>query len=112
MVSIIIPTYNREKTILRAINSVLEQTYNDIEVIIVDDGSKDNTREIIESLNCSKIRYIYQENGGASKARNTGIRAAEGEYISFKNRRLMLYSVSLEDAIMLKVQCGLRWIAE
>ena len=56
MVSIIIPTYNREKTILRAINSVLEQTYNDIEVIIVDDGSKDNTREIIESLNCSKIK--------------------------------------------------------
>ena len=96
MVSIIIPTYNREKTILRAINSVLEQTYNDIEVIIVDDGSKDNTREIIESLNCSKIRYIYQENGGASKARNTGIRAAEGEYISFQDSDDYWYPDKLE----------------
>ena len=96
MVSVIIPTYNREKTILRAINSVLDQTYKEIELIIVDDGSIDNTRKIVESLNCQKIKYIYQKNGGAAKARNTGIIAASGEYISFQDSDDYWYPEKLE----------------
>jgi glycosyltransferase involved in cell wall biosynthesis len=82
LVSVIIPTYNREKTIERAVNSVLEQTWKELEVIVVDDGSTDRTDEILKAYG-NKIRVIRQQNGGASTARNTGIRAATGEIISF-----------------------------
>jgi len=82
-VSVIIPTYNRAEVLPRAIESVLAQTYEDFELIIVDDGSTDNTEEIIQSYEFEKIRYVYQENQGANAARNTGIRTANGEYISF-----------------------------
>lgn len=82
LVSVIIPTYNREKTIERAVNSVLEQTWKELEIIVVDDGSTDRTEEIL-AVYGNKIRVIRQQNGGASAARNTGIRAATGEIISF-----------------------------
>ena len=65
MVSVIIPSYNREKTIVEAIQSVLNQTYTDLEVIIVDDGSSDNTRVVIQSIHDSRVKYFYQENAGA-----------------------------------------------
>ena len=81
-VSIIIPTYNSAKYIPDAINSILNQTFKDYEIIIVDDGSTDNTREILNKYN-SKIRYIYQENKGPSAARNIGIKNAKGKYIAF-----------------------------
>ena len=96
MVSVIIPTFNREKTIERAIKSVLNQTYQDIEVIIVDDGSKDRTYEQIKRIDSDKIRYIYQENAGASAARNTGILAAKGEYIAFQDSDDYWYPDKLE----------------
>jgi glycosyltransferase involved in cell wall biosynthesis len=84
MVSVIVPTYNREKTILRAINSILKQTYKDIEIIIIDDYSNDNTQEVVKSLNNDKIKYIKQDkNRGACAARNIGIKLAKGEYIAF-----------------------------
>ncbi len=82
-VSVIIPTYNREKVIERSVRSVLNQTYSNIEVIVVDDGSKDNTEEIVKSINDDRIIYYKQENGGASKARNTGVKLATSEYIAF-----------------------------
>ena len=82
LVSVIIPTYNRAKTIERAVNSVLAQTWKEIEVIIVDDGSTDQTSEVLKAYG-DKIRVIYQQNGGASAARNTGIKAATGKIISF-----------------------------
>jgi glycosyltransferase involved in cell wall biosynthesis len=82
LVSAIIPTYNRETTIQRAVNSVLAQTWKEIEVIVVDDGSTDKTVEVLETYG-DKIRVIRQPNGGPSAARNTGIRAATGEIISF-----------------------------
>lgn len=85
MVSVIIPTYNREKTIMKSLQSVLEQTFTDIEVIIVDDGSTDNTKQIIKSINDDRIRYIYQDNKGACSARNRGIKEARGEYIAFQD---------------------------
>lgn len=96
MISVIIPTYNREKTIQRAIDSVLQQTYQDFELIIVDDGSCDQTKEIIEQINDSRISYVWQKNGGAAAARNTGIKFAKGEYIAFQDSDDFWYADKLE----------------
>ena len=82
LVSVVIPTYNRAGTIERAINSVLAQSWQPLEVIVVDDGSTDRTAEILEAYG-HKIHLIRQRNQGASTARNTGIKAARGEIISF-----------------------------
>ena len=81
-VSVVIPTYNHGRYIAEALDSVLAQTYKDYEVIVVDDGSTDNTREVVEAYGAS-IRYIYQQNQRMSAARNAGIRSANGEYIAF-----------------------------
>ncbi|MFL8675402.1 MULTISPECIES: glycosyltransferase [unclassified Clostridioides] len=86
LISVIIPTYNREQTIYRSVNSVLNQTYKNIEVIIVDDNSSDNTQKIIEYIDDKRIRYIkHNENLGANVARNTGILNSMGEYIAFQD---------------------------
>lgn len=85
MISVIIPTYNRAATIKRAAESVLAQTVHDLELIIVDDGSTDNTREIVNSISDERVIYIYQENAGACAARNNGIDHARGEYITFQD---------------------------
>jgi glycosyltransferase involved in cell wall biosynthesis len=83
-VSIILPLYNGAKWISQAIESVLAQTYKDFELIIVDDGSTDNSREIISSYQYDKrVHYIYQENRGFSSALNRGINESRGEYIGF-----------------------------
>jgi len=85
-VSVIIPTYNRAHLVGRAIRSVLNQTYQDFELIVVDDASTDNTEEVIRSFDDNRIRYIrHDENKGAAAARNTGIRAARGWYIAFQD---------------------------
>lgn len=81
--TVVIPAYNREKEIVRAINSVLEQTFQDFEIVVVDDGSKDGTRVVVESFLDNRIRYIYQNNSGACVARNTGIENAHGKLVSF-----------------------------
>ncbi|MFW5852023.1 MAG: glycosyltransferase family 2 protein [Bacteroidota bacterium] len=81
--SIIIPTYNRAHILPRTIASVLAQTYADWECIIVDDGSTDETKNLIDLYADSRIRYVYQENAERSAARNNGIRHAQGEYICF-----------------------------
>ena len=83
LVSVIIPTYNRANLIKRSVESVLNQTYKNLELIIVDDGSTDNTKEVIDSINDDRIVYIKQENQGACAARNKGIDAAKGKYIAF-----------------------------
>ena len=83
-VSIIIPAYNRAKVLPRAINSVLTQTYQDFEIIIVDDCSRDNTDKIIKQFTDPRIRYIkHKHNKGGNAARNTGIKEARGEFIAF-----------------------------
>ena len=87
-VSVIIPTYNRAKLLPRAIKSVLNQTFKDFEVIIVDDGSTDNTEEVINEFqkHNKRIKYIrHEKNKGAAAARNTGIKIAQGEYIAFQD---------------------------
>jgi len=74
-VSVIIPTYNRAHLIGRAIQSVLNQTYQAFEIIVVDDGSMDNTEEVVKRLNDSRIKYIkHKFNRGGNAARNTGIK--------------------------------------
>lgn len=83
-VSVIIPTYNRGHSVGRAIQSVLNQTYQDIEIIAVDDASKDNTKDVISNFNDKRIKYIrHNKNKGGGAARNTGIKSARGEYIAF-----------------------------
>ncbi len=82
LVSVILPTYNRALLIERAISSVLNQTYPNIELIVIDDGSTDDTCEKLKGFN-EKISYIYQDNSGVSSARNVGIQAASGEFIAF-----------------------------
>lgn len=86
IVSIIIPTYNRERLIARSVKSVLNQTYQDFELIIVDDASTDNTEEVVSSFNDERIRYVrHKENKGEAAARNTGIKAARGDYIAYQD---------------------------
>lgn len=80
LISAVIPTYNYGRFVGVAVDSALAQTYRNVEVIVVDDGSKDDTRERLAPYG-DRIRYIYQENGGLSAARNTGIRASSGEWI-------------------------------
>lgn len=82
-VSVVIPTYNREKEIMKCLESVINQTYPPYEVIVVDDGSSDNTIQKIEELNCSKVRILRQNHRGAQAARNYGIKEAKGNYIAF-----------------------------
>ena len=81
-VSVIIPSYNSEKTVPLTVESALAQTYKDIEVIVVDDGSTDGTRQALAPY-MDRIRYIPQENKKHSGARNTGVKAAQGEYLAF-----------------------------
>lgn len=83
LVSVIIPTYNREDTIFNSIMSVIKQTYTNIEIIVYDDGSTDNTKEIVKNINDCRIKYYRGINGGAGYARNMGIKYATGEYIAF-----------------------------
>ncbi|PID56780.1 glycosyl transferase [candidate division KSB3 bacterium] len=81
-VSVIIPTYNRAEFLKEAIDSVLAQSYQDFELLIVDDGSDDHTRRIVGT--CSHyVKYFHQSNKGVSSARNLGIRASQGQFIAF-----------------------------
>ena len=82
-VSIIIPCYNVEKYISACIDSIINQTYKNIEIICINDGSTDSTGDIIKSYSDDRIVYIEQKNSGVSKARNLGLSVANGEYITF-----------------------------
>nr|MCR5067978.1 glycosyltransferase [Erysipelotrichaceae bacterium] len=84
-VSIIVPVYNREKSIERCIQSVLNQDYRDIELILVDDGSRDDSFKIISEYaqKDNRIVAIHKENGGVSSTRNRALREASGKYVQF-----------------------------
>lgn len=88
LVSVLLPTYNRAYIVEQAIDSVLRQTYPEIELIVVDDGSTDGTRALVERViaqHGSRVRYIHQPNGGLAAARNAGLAAARGEFIAFQD---------------------------
>lgn len=82
MVSVIIPTFNYAEFISDSIDSVLTQTFKDLEIIVVDDGSTDNTKDILQKYS-NKIKYYYQDNKGPASARNMGIKKATGSYVCF-----------------------------
>lgn len=124
LVSVIIPTYNRAHLVNRAVHSVLSQTWQDFEIIVVDDDSTDNTEEVIKGFNDPRIRYIrHEQNHGASTARNTGIRAAHGEYTAFLDsddewlplhleRKLQLIQEAKADGVIGSslITLGDRWV--
>ena len=83
MVSVVIPVYNRKEQLLRAVGSVVEQTFPEWELIVVDDGSTDGTRELMRGLEGGRIRCLFQPRSGVSRARNLGVSAARFPWISF-----------------------------
>lgn len=101
LVSIVVPAYNAEKYIAETIDSVIAQTYTNWELIIVNDGSKDNTLQIIESYskNDKRISFITKPNTGVSDTRNTGIEKAKGEFIAFLDADDVWLSSNLEKKI-------------
>jgi glycosyltransferase involved in cell wall biosynthesis len=98
-VSVIIPTYNDAHYLGEAIRSVLDQTYQDFEVIVVDDGSKDNPDAVVEAFGDPRIRNICQENKGLPGARNTGIKAAQGDFITLLDADDTFLPNKLEDQV-------------
>jgi glycosyltransferase involved in cell wall biosynthesis len=121
LVSVIIPAYNAERFIAETLESVFNQTYRPLEVIVVDDGSTDGTAEIVKNYQKSStvgsepadgadLFYVYQENSGPSAARNNGLRSARGEYVAFvdaddlwtrnKLERQVRYANSLKDVAL------------
>lgn len=82
-VSVIIPAYNQGEYLRQAVQSALGQTCPDMEVVVVDDGSTDNTAEVAQSFADSRVKYVYQANRGLSGARNTGVRCSNGEWVTF-----------------------------
>ena len=84
LVSVIIPTYNRKHVLTKAIQSVINQTYQSLELLIIDDGSTDGTEKAVKEFSDSRIRYFrYECNMGVAAARNVGVKEATGEYIAF-----------------------------
>lgn len=82
-VTAIIPTYNSGDLLKDSINSILSQTLKDFELLIIDDGSTDNTREMVNAIDDDRLKYYYKPNGGVSSARNMGINNASGQYVAF-----------------------------
>src|ERR1700693_6123598 len=117
--SIIIPTYNHANYISGAIQSALNQDYENVEIIVVDDGSTDNTHEIVLQFG-NRGRYIRQDNHGLSAARNTGLRLARGEFVGLLDADDMYekhYLRSLVDILennsdMDAAYCGFRFVSE
>lgn len=83
MISVVMPLYNKERSVAASIDSVLAQNYNDFELIVVNDGSTDMSLNVVKNIRDNRLRIIDRKNGGVSSARNTGIMAARHEYIAF-----------------------------
>jgi len=96
--SIVVPTYNREDSILNTIKGCLAQSLADFELVIVDDGSEDDTAVAVRAVEDNRIRYIYQENSGPAAARNAGVKAASGKYIAYLDADDQWYPEYLETA--------------
>ena len=94
--TIIIPLYNKGDFIVKTVYSVLQQSFSDFELIVVNDGSTDNGPELLKEINDSRFILINKENGGVSSARNTGISKASGEWITFMDADDIMYSYALE----------------
>lgn len=102
MISVVVPSYNRAKEIPKCIESILNQTYKDFELIIIDDGSTDNTKEVVAAYSDKRIRYIENTTSkhGPSVARNIGLKESFGEYITFNDSDDVLYPDKLEKQLI------------
>ncbi|WP_282022627.1 glycosyltransferase family 2 protein [Priestia flexa] len=117
-VSIVIPTYNSKNTLESTIYSCLNQTYYDIEIIIIDDGSTDDTLSLIKSINDQRLRYYYFKNQGRSAARNEGIKKSRGKYLQFldsddtleRDKIARAISILEHDLDIDAVQCGTNYV--
>lgn len=118
--SVIIPTYNRVHLIGKTIKSVLDQTFKNWELIVIDDGSTDNTKQVLQKFSDSRIRYIYQDNAERSAARNNGIKHATGEWICFldsddeylSNHLAMLHKYILNEPEPALIATGIKRVSE
>lgn len=101
MVTIIVPVFNKQKVLKKCVDSITEQTYRDIEIILIDDGSTDDSWKICEELarQNGKIRVFHKENGGVSSARNLGIQEARGKYIQFVDADDYLFPTITENLV-------------
>ena len=100
-ISIIVPVYKTEKYVLKCLDSILAQTYKNFEVLVIDDGSPDDSGRLIDqvALMDSRVKVYHKPNGGVSSARNLGLNKAEGEWICFCDSDDMLYSDALSTMI-------------
>ena len=105
LISIIIPVYNSEKYLKECLDSVINQTYNNLEIIVVNDGSTDNSLQIIQSYKDNRIKLINKENGGVSSARNVGLKQATGEYIMFVDSDDCLTNNSVVEELISNNNC-------
>ena len=110
LISVIIPAYNAEKWIAGTIASVLDQTLSDLEVIVVDDGSKDGTSGIAMNVGDSRVHVISKPNGGVSTARNVGIEKARGTYFAFLDADDLMTPDSIEVKVNNLVSAGVDWV--
>ena len=99
--SVIIPLYNKESYIKNTLRSVLEQNFTDFEIIIVNDGSTDNSLEIVSSFKDERIQVIHQPNSGASSSRNKAIQSAKTQYIAFLDADDFWFPNHLEELVQL-----------
>lgn len=100
-ISVVVPLYNKEKAIAKTIESILKQTISDFELIVVDDGSKDNSLQVVQSIKDSRLLVIHKENGGVSSARNRGIKEAKGDFIALLDGDDLWDSTFLEEQVKL-----------
>jgi len=100
-ISVVVPLYNKKEGILKALNSVFQQTFQPSEIIVINDGSTDGSEKLVEELNLPKVRLINQQNSGVSAARNKGIEEAKGDWIAFLDADDMWKPDFLETIVLL-----------
>ena len=104
MISIVIPTYNYARYIGRTLAHILAQTCRDFEIIVIDDGSTDDTRQVVERFQDARIRYVHQKNQGACVARNRGISEAKGDYLLFHDADDLIEPGHLEEYLQVAIE--------
>ena len=117
-VSVIVPTFNREKLVVETVDSILAQTYDNLQVVVVDDGSQDGTQAVLEGLRTkdARVTVVSQANAGQVRARNNGLQHATGEFVAFLDSDDTWHTTKLEKQIPLFVEqvgmvfCGINEI--